>query len=157
MVPGRYGHECLQKEGSKNLTEEAVVLDPSESDTSEDEILPQVIAEAAWDVKALGLKVIDVRGLVSYADFLVVCSGQSDRHVAAIASGIEKTLRPEKIRPLGVEGKEGGRWILIDYGDVVVHIFHDSERDVYGLDSLWSDAPELELEAPPGLERPAYS
>ena len=124
---------------------------------SEEEIFPKAIAEAAWDVKALGLKVRDVRGLVSYAGFLVVCSGRSDRHVAAIASGIEKSLRSEKIRPLEVEGKEHGRWILMDYGDVVVHIFHDAERDVYGLDSLWNDAPELELEAPPGLERPAYS
>jgi len=140
------------------LSEDAAARrDEVESEQSQEEILAEVIADAAWEVKALGLKVLDVRGLVSYADFLVLCSGTSDRHVAAIAAGIEKSLRPEKIRPLGVEGKERGRWVLMDYGDVVVHIFHDPERDVYGLDSLWVDAPELPLEAPEGLDRPAYS
>lgn len=125
-----------------------------EEDYSEN--LALVIAEAALDKKGLGLKVLDMRGLVAYTDYLIICSGTSDRHCLAIADSIERSLRPDKIRPLGVEGKPKGRWVLLDYGDVVVHIFVDSERDVYGLDSLWVDAPKMAVEVPPELERPEY-
>jgi ribosome-associated protein len=139
------------------MTNEATALTGERPAPDYETELATAIADAAWDRKALGLKVLDMRGLVSYTDYLVLCSGSSDRHVLAIADSIESTLRPTKIRPLGVEGREDGKWVLMDYGDVVVHIFHDPERDVYGLDSLWNDAPKLGLKAPPGLERPAYS
>ncbi|MCA9565452.1 MAG: ribosome silencing factor [Myxococcales bacterium] len=119
--------------------------------------LAESVAEAAWDRKALGLRAINMRGLVSYTDVLVICSGTSDRHVAAISESIEAALKEEEIRPLGVEGRQDCRWVLMDYGDVVVHIFLDEERDVYGIDNLWAEAPDLELDQPEGLERPSFS
>ena len=129
-------------------------IDPTEEDYPE--VLARAIADTALEKKALGLKVLDMRGLVAYTDFLVICSGTSDRHVLAISDSIESTLRPEKIRPLGVEGRPAGRWVLMDYGDVVTHVFVEPERDVYGLDNLWNDAPALAIEVPPDLERPTY-
>ncbi len=120
------------------------------------EALVRQAADAAWDRKALGLRALDIRGLVSYTDFLVICSGNTDRHVGAISESIEQSLRESGRRALGIEGRQGNRWVLMDYGDVIIHIFTEAERDVYGLDGLWNDAPELELEAPPDLERPSY-
>lgn len=139
------------------MAEQALALDPLEAAQEYVDSLARTIAEEALDRKALGLRVVDVRGLADYADYLVVCSGTSDRHVLAIADAIEGVLRPEKIRPIGIEGRRDGRWVLMDYGDVVVHIFVDAERDVYGIDSLWSDAPSMSIEVPPDLERPAYA
>ena len=136
------------------MVEPAVAIDTTQDDYTE--VLARTIADAALDKKALGLKVLDMRGLVAYTDFLVICSGTSDRHVLAISDSIESTLRPEKVRPLGIEGRPSGRWVLMDYGDVVTHVFVEPERDVYGLDNLWSDAPTLAIEVPSDLERPAY-
>lgn len=125
-------------------------------ETSDVEALARQVAEAAWDRKALGLRVFDIRGLVSYTDFLVICSGNTDRQVRAISDSIEQSLRDSGVRALGIEGRQANQWVLMDYGDVIIHIFTESERDVYGLDGLWNDAPGLELETPPELERPAY-
>ena len=127
-----------------------------QDDTYDIEVLARQAADAAWDRKALGLKVLDMRGLVSYTDFLILCSGNSDRQVGAISDSIERSLRDSGVRALGIEGRQGNKWVLMDYGDVIIHIFTEGERDVYGLDSLWNDAPNLEMEAPPDLERPSY-
>ena len=120
------------------------------------EAVAREAADAAWDRKALGLKVLDMRGLVSYTDFLILCSGNSDRQVRAISDSIERSLRDYGVRALGIEGRESNRWVLMDYGDVIIHIFTESERDVYGLDSLWNDAPTLDIDPPPDLDRPNY-
>lgn len=80
------------------------------------------------------------------ADFLIICGASSERQVKAIASSVEEGLKKEGVRAIGVEGAAPGRWVLLDYGDVVVHVFLDSVRDFYDLDGLWSDAPVLELE-----------
>ena len=119
------------------------------------ETLARSIADAAWEKKAQGLKIIDGEGVVDYADYLVICSGNTDRQVLAIADSIERSLWAD-FRPLGVEGKNSGNWVLMDYGDVVVHVFSEAKRDVYGLDQLWDDAQLLGLDAPPDLERPSY-
>ena len=137
------------------MVEQAVAFDTTDQDYSEN--LARAIADAALEKKALGLKVLDMRGLVAYTDFLIICSGSSDRHVLAISDSVESTLRPEKIRPLGIEGRPSGRWVLMDYGDVVTHVFVEAERDVYGLDSLWNDAPALAIDIPPDLKRPTYA
>lgn len=99
------------------------------------------IAEAALDKKALGVEIIDVNGKVDYADYVVVMSGSSDRQVSALARGIaEDVPRKSGDRCLGVEGLPGGQWVLMDFGDVVVHIFHQDVRGYYDIESLWIDA-----------------
>lgn len=101
---------------------------------------------AAWDSKAQDLVVIDVTGRASYADYIVLCSSLHPRHTAALAQHITGILKREHDKlPLGVEGKEAGRWVLIDFGDVIVHIFEQSQRQHYDLDGLWSDAPRLPM------------
>ncbi|MBI4495836.1 MAG: ribosome silencing factor [Deltaproteobacteria bacterium] len=102
-------------------------------------------AQAALDHKAIDLAILEVKNLSSFTDYFIICSGNSDRQVQAIASHIEEKLGRQGLHPLGVEGKREGRWILLDYGDVVIHIFYDPIRQVYDLERLWSDAPRLEL------------
>jgi ribosome-associated protein len=109
------------------------------------------IAQAALDKKAEDLQVFDLRGLTSYTDFLVLCSGTSDRQVQAIAEGIEVELKAENARVLGTEGYNEGQWILLDYGDVIVHVFFQHVRDFYDLEGLWSDAPRLSVPGANGV------
>ena len=104
---------------------------------------------AALDKKGLAPVVVDVRGLASYTDFIVLLSGGSDRQVAAIADGVLDALAKERKRPLGTEGLTGGQWTLLDFGDVIVHVFHHPVREFYDLESFWVDAPRLPLEVPP--------
>ena len=99
-----------------------------------------LIAIAGIEKKASGLEVIDVAGRVDYADFLVLMSGRSDRHVTALASAIEEALRKRNKRALAVEGLPHANWVLMDFGDVVVHVFQDDARSAYDIDSLWMDA-----------------
>ncbi len=99
-----------------------------------------LIAVAAIEKKASGLEVIDVAGRVDYADFLVLMSGRSDRHVMALSSAIEEALRKCNKRALAVEGLPHASWVLMDFGDVVVHVFQDDARAAYDIDGLWMDA-----------------
>jgi ribosome-associated protein len=104
------------------------------------------IAEGALDKKALNVEIIDVRGKVDYADYVVVMSGSSDRHVNAIARGVEEAVRERGLgRCLGTEGLPQGQWVLMDFGDAVVHIFHQDMRGYYDLESLWMDAARVNL------------
>lgn len=106
------------------------------------------IAEAALDKKAVNVEIIDVLGKVDYADYLVVMSGRSDRQVAALARGIEEDVEAKtKTKCLGVEGASQGRWVLMDFGDVVVHIFHEDVRGYYDIESLWMDAARVPVAA----------
>lgn len=105
--------------------------------------------EAALDKKALEPVVIDVSGQSSYADYIVLLSGRSDRHVQTVAGSVEEAFaRTYGRKPLGAEGKHDGRWALIDYGDVVVHVFYHPMREFYDLEGLWHDAPRLPLQVP---------
>jgi len=107
------------------------------------------IAEAGLDKKAVNVEIIDVLGKVDYADYLVVMSGRSDRQVAALARGIEEDVEAKtKTKCLGVEGASQGRWVLMDFGDVVVHIFHEDVRGYYDIESLWMDAARVPVAAP---------
>lgn len=99
-----------------------------------------LIAVAAIEKKASGLEVIDVAGRVDYADFLVLMSGRSDRHVTALSAAIEEALRKRNKRALAVEGLPHASWVLMDFGDVVVHVFQDDARAAYDIDGLWMDA-----------------
>lgn len=102
-------------------------------------------ARAALVHKTVDLVILEVKKLSSFTDYFVILSGNSDRQVQAIASDIEEKLGKEGLRPLGVEGKQEGRWVLLDYGDVVIHIFYHPVREFYDLERLWSDAPRVEL------------
>jgi ribosome-associated protein len=139
--------------GGRPTTRKARSLsDPSESTASADaRELATLIAIAALDKKAMGLEILDVAGKVDYADFLVLMTGRSDRHVAALSQGIEQALREKKNkRPVAVEGLPIARWVLMDYGDVVVHVFQDGVRSLYDLEGLWIDARTLPV--PSGAE-----
>jgi ribosome-associated protein len=101
-------------------------------------------ARAALEKKAEEVAVLDLRGVSGYTDFLVICSGQSDRQLEAIAQSVDKELSAQGHRLIGSEGQRGGRWVLLDFGDVVVHVFHNDERAHYDLEGLWADAPRVE-------------
>jgi ribosome-associated protein len=107
-------------------------------------------AEAALDRKAGDVLALDVSGLTSFADAFVIATGSSDRHVKAVADAVVE--RAERIgqRLLGVEGYEGGEWVLIDLDDVIVHVFQAEKRADYELERLWSDAPSVAFEVGPG-------
>jgi ribosome-associated protein len=105
-----------------------------------------VAARAALEKKADDVVVLDLRGVSGYTDFLVIGSGGSDRQLEAIADAVEKELTAHGHRVIGSEGQRGGRWILLDFGDVVVHVFHADDRAHYDLEGLWADAPRIEVE-----------
>jgi len=128
-----------EEEGSRLKKAKAV---PGATSTASDESreIAIMVATAGLEKKASGLEVIDVAGRVDYADFLVLMSGRSDRHVTALASAIEEALRKKNKRALAVEGLPHANWVLMDFGDVVVHVFQDDARSAYDIDSLWMDA-----------------
>ncbi|MCX7817343.1 MAG: ribosome silencing factor [Syntrophales bacterium] len=96
--------------------------------------------------KARRLTVLDVQGYSSFADFIIICSGSSDRQVKAIASWIREDLERYGMTPLGVEGEQHGRWILMDYEDIIIHIFLDPVREFYDIERLWIDVPKVTLD-----------
>jgi ribosome-associated protein len=102
-------------------------------------------ALAGLEKKAARVEIIEVAGRTDYADCLVLMTGASDRHVAAIARGVDQELSRQGVRCWAMEGLPLGNWVLIDFVDVVVHVFHQHWRDVYDLDGLWMDAPRLPL------------
>lgn len=103
-------------------------------------------AGEALRFKAQDLVVLDVGRFSSFADYFIICSGKSSRQVQGIADNLEAELKACGFRPIGIEGKREGHWILMDYGDVIIHIFYEPVRYFYDLESLWSDAPRVEWE-----------
>lgn len=118
--------------------------------------LAYFLTRAADDKKALDPIILDVTGLASYADYFVICSGGSARQVQAIAEWLEAQAREKGIHPLSTEGQGSGKWVLMDFGSVLVHIFYEPVRGFYDLEGLWADAPRLTLEGPAGAS-PAQS
>jgi ribosome-associated protein len=106
------------------------------------------ITRAALDRKAYDLVVLEVGQVSSIADYFVICSGRSDTQVQAIAEAIEAHLGRQGVRPLSVEGTAHGQWVLMDYGDVIVHIFYVPVREFYDLERLWARAERVELPEP---------
>ena len=105
------------------------------------------IVEAALEKKALDLKVMQVEHLSSVADYFVIATGRSDVQVQAIARGIEERMAQNNVRPLAVEGFNHGHWVVLDYDDVVIHVFFEPVRDFYRLESNWTDAQDVTLPA----------
>ena len=117
------------------------------------------IAESAAAMNALAIRIIDVRGIVSYADYVVVCHGTSLMHTRAIAEGIRHDLRSEQVRPRNVEGGNNNEWVLLDFFDVIAHVFVEDARQEYAIEALFSDAPRLPFEGgvePEELEGQRY-
>ena len=102
-----------------------------------------VYIEAVLNRKVIGLVALDVRGLTSVADYLIICSGRSNRQVEAIAKSIQIDLKKNGIKPLSIDGQKQAHWIVMDYGHVVIHIFYEPVRTLYDLESLWIDAKRI--------------
>jgi ribosome-associated protein len=103
---------------------------------------------AALDKKASQLVVLEVREFTSIADYFIICSGRSDRQVQSIAQGIQEAAREAEIAVISVEGTSRGHWVLMDFADVIVHVFYQPVREFYDLDGLWADAPKVQLPEP---------
>jgi len=116
-----------------------------DSDTLE---LVQGATAAAYDKKAFDIIALDLSGLTSFTDVFVLCSASSDRHLEAVGEAIRRQVKPLR-KPLNVEGAGGGQWILIDFGEVIVHVFTEERRTYYNLEGLWGDAPQIEYSPNP--------
>ena len=110
--------------------------------------MARLAAGAALDKKALDPLVLDLRGISSVAEFFVILTGTSDRHAMAVAGNVMDAFKALGIKPLGEEGAKDGKWILLDFGEIVVHVFLESVREYYDIERLWIDAPRLDLEEP---------
>ena len=115
------------------------------SDANDPQLNPFVTA--VLGKKALDVVILNVGGLTSLADSFIICSGRSNRQVTAIADYIRTTLKKEGLTPLSIEGLKEGHWVLMDYGNVVIHVFYDSVRRFYDLEGLWADAPRISTPA----------
>ena len=124
---------------SDSIEEESAIQIPSLE-------LAQSAIDAALNVKALEPQLLHVEDICSYTEYLLVLSGRSERQVDSIAESIKDSLRMKGRKPLGKEGM--GHWSLLDYGDLVIHVFHHPLREHYDLESLWSEAKHIELEIP---------
>jgi ribosome-associated protein len=112
--------------------------------------MPKEVARAVdllFDRKAVEVTLLDLRGISSATDWFIVAGGTSDTHVGAIADAVVDGLKQDGVRPINVEGQRDARWVLIDYFDFVVHVFHPAAREFYQLERLWGDAPTHVLAA----------
>jgi ribosome-associated protein len=132
----------MTKSKLKQTTPEPTVpvIDPEEA-------LARLCADGALDKKAENVVILDMRKISSFTDFFVIVSGSSDPQLKAIASSIRGKVRDAiDLKPLAEDGFPGSQWVIIDYGSVIVHIFHREKRDIYALETLWSDARRIEIE-----------
>lgn len=114
-------------------------------DSSDAQRMALAAAAAALDKKAMGVEIIDVAGKVDYADYLVLMTGHADRHVAAIADAVDDALGKQGWHSISIEGLPRGQWVLIDFVDIVVHVFLAETRSLYDLDGLWMDAKRVRV------------
>jgi ribosome-associated protein len=122
----------------------------SEAQPLETEDGVTIAARAASEKKATDLVVLDLRKAASFTEYFLICTGASTRQVQAISNAVEETLLKNRKRPLHIEGYSSAEWILLDYGDFIVHVFSPASRRFYDLERLWRDAPRVEIknEAP---------
>lgn len=126
---------------------------PRLEDPIESRALAEAVLAAALDKKAFDPAILGVADLVGYADWFVIVSARNPRQVAAIAEGVRQTMKAAHgLLPVGTEGLETARWVLVDYGDVVLHVFQEGARSFYDLEGLWSEAPRLPVPELPGHE-----
>ena len=103
------------------------------------------VCEALEDARTHDIAVLDVRKVSDFTDYMVIATGTSNRHVQSTAGKVVDILRVRHIRPVGIEGEKIGDWVLIDFGDVVVHVMREQTRDFYNLEKLWSDAKRIKV------------
>jgi ribosome-associated protein len=117
------------------------------------ELIARMAADAIYDKKGLDVEILEVGDLLAITEAFVIATGTSRTHVRAVADGVEEALADKAGRkPLRREGADQGEWVLLDYGDVVVHLFQPDQRDYYGLERLWRDAPHISWEEPVASE-----
>jgi ribosome-associated protein len=124
------------------VAEEKIVEDRVEIPADAAELAHRIV-EIASDKKGNDIVMLRTAEVTSMADFFVICSGRSDRQVSALSGAIVDELRDDGIRPLGIEGRGSSRWVLLDYGSVIVHVFAPEEREYYGLERLWGKAVQV--------------
>jgi ribosome-associated protein len=107
--------------------------------------IARIASEAALDRKAEDVIILDVRNISSFADCFIIMSGRSTRHVQGLADAVDSAMTTKRMRESSIEGLQEGRWVLLDYGDIVVHIFYKEDRVFYDLEGLWHDAPRVEV------------
>ena len=111
------------------------------------EQLKGLVVNALEDMKGVDVHVLDVRGMTAITDYMVIASGTSDRHVKSLARNVLDTVREKGVKPIGIEGEQGGEWVLVDLSDVVVHVMRPQVRDFYNLEKLWvPDLPAAAVE-----------
>lgn len=115
------------------------------TDTVTTEQMKQLAVTALEDLKAQDIQVMDVRGMTSITDVMIVASGTSDRHVKALADSVVEAVKKEGVEPIGVEGEGSREWVLVDLGDVIVHVMHPQTRAFYNLEKLWTVGEEQRL------------
>ena len=108
------------------------------------ELLKESILNILEDNKAENLSIIDVKNKSSVTDTMIIVSGRSTRHVKAIADNLVTKLKKNKVKPIGIEGYNKSEWILLDYGDLLVHVMHPETRDFYSLEKLWDESIEID-------------
>ncbi|CAG37347.1 ribosome silencing factor [Desulfotalea psychrophila] len=107
--------------------------------------LAEICAQIALDNKAEDIVIVDVQGRVSFTDQFVIMSGRSTRHVLGLAENIEAAFRSKKVKASTAEGLEDGMWVLLDFDDIIVHIFYYEQREFYDLEGLWNEAPQKKI------------
>jgi ribosome-associated protein len=120
---------------------DAVAIPPTA--LPESRAMAVLAARTASERQGRAVVILDVRELITITDYFVICSGSSDRQVKTLSDDIVRALKERGVRPVRREGEVGGRWILLDFVDFVVHVFHDEERAFYRLENLWRDAPTV--------------
>lgn len=143
---------AARRSGVKNrapVSDRAPVRGAAQQDLGELRALALEAIDAALDKKALMPVLIDVSGLASYTDFIGIVSGRSDRQVDAIAENISTFMKSRGRYVLGQEGSGSGRWTLLDFGSIVIHVFYHPIREFYDLESLWIEAPRVKMDIPP--------
>ena len=122
---------------SANKTQEPQTVEPDEA--------IMIAARAAGEKKATDIAILDLRQIASFTEYFIICTGANARQVTAIADSVEEQLRNAGKRPLHTEGYSSAEWILLDYGDFIVHIFSSASRRFYDLERLWRDAGRIEV------------
>jgi len=105
-----------------------------------------IIVKSCEDKKGIDIKVLDIKGMTSIADYFVIVSGNSSSQVDALAREIDEKLSEKGEKPQNQEGKNSSRWIILDFGDIIVHVFHKDEREYYNLERLWEENQETKEE-----------